>query len=763
MSSPSSSADSPFVPDSGVALPPGVAQAGTGRNGPVLHEADGSTIALPLPPTTTQSRLVDSDLEPKSPRARQRERADSARQESSDGSEIDPRLVHETQQQIKQLVEEIAQLVKQNLPPSEFYQGFTTRCVSALSSIGGAIWLKERNQLNLEQQINLAQTGLPSDGPGAYQHDRLLKQVFQDGQPTLVLPSTVNTSDDSGNPTSLLLILAPIMNEGQAIGLIEIFQRPVTGPVTQRGYLRFLVQMAEMAGQYHKNRRLRELDEQQDLWGRLDQFLQCLHESLDTQRTAYNLANDGRRLIDCDRVSVALTEGSRLKIIATSGLDRVHRRADQVRLMEQLTTVVCRAKQPLFYVGPTDDLPPQIEECLEAYLDLSHSKAVAVVPLVHGPKTADDQTDLTKARQAAQIKKKLLGALIIEQLTDQRLPEEKTRRIELVALHGASALANSLEHNGLFLMPLWKTLGKLSWLTAPGNLPKTGIASVAIIVTTILLFLFPYSFTMPAKGILQPVNRFEIYSQTAGLVTEIPLPEQQNVMVTAGQPLLRLENRDYDSEFQVLLGKLAETAESFQEKQRSESLMTEPLEQMKLQGEIKQLRSEYDSMWQQADILRKKLALLNIPAPITGQIVDWNFRETLMGRWLLGGERLMTIVDLEGPWELELYLPERGAIHVLKQVNESETPVEVSFTLASQPGQTYTGTITQIDQRAEVREVHGNSLRLLVTFDKQQVPAELRRPGTGITAKIHCGQRPLGYVLFREVWETAQAQVLFWL
>lgn len=758
MSSPSSSADSPLVPASGVSLPPGLE-----RNGPVLHETDGSTIQLPLPPISSYGNRTEMEAGKGSTRSRQRDRAEAPRPEPIDGSEIDPRLVQETQQQIKQLVEEISQLANQNLPPSEFYQGFTTRCVSALSSIGGAIWLKERNQLNLEQQINLAQTGLPVDGPGAYQHDRLLKQVFQDGQPTLVLPSTVNSSDDSGNPTPLLLILAPIMYEGHAVGLIEIFQRPVTGPVTQRGYLRFLVQMAEMAGQYHKNRRLRELDEQQDLWGRLDQFLQCLHESLDTQRTAYNLANDGRRLIDCDRVSVALAEGTRLKIIATSGLDRVHRRADQVRLMERLTTVVCRAKQPLFYVGPTDDLPPQIEESLEAYLDIAHSKAVAVVPLVHGPKTSDDQTDLAKARQAAQVKKKLLGALIIEQLTDQRIPEERTRRIELVAQHGASALANSLEHNGLFLMPLWKALGKLSWLTAPGNLPKTGIASVAIIVTTILLFLFPYSFTMPAKGILQPVNRFEVYSQTAGLVTEIPLPEQQNVLVTAGQPLVKTINRDFLSEYETLVGKMTETLQLLDEKDRAEGLMTERLDQMKVQAEAKQLRSDYESMWEQANILRDKMALLDIHSPITGQIIHWNLRESLMGRWLLGGERLMTVVDLDGPWELELYLPERGASHVLKQVRESETPVEVSFTLVSQPGQTYTGTVLQIDQRAEVREVHGNSLRLLVAFDIQQVPEELRRPGTGIHAKILCGQRPLGYVLFREVWETAQAQILFWL
>jgi hypothetical protein len=738
--------------------------------GPTLHQDDGQTVPMPLPPpsasTAEESIGSEASISPDAARrsgTRRQSGPHAAHSSSLDATGPDPRLVQETQQQIKVLVDEIVHLAKQDLSISEFYQGFATRCVTALSSIGGAIWLKQRNQLNLEQQINLAQTGLPLEGPGAYQHDRLLKQVFQDGQPTLVLPSTVNTSDDSGNPTPLLLILAPILYDGQTLGLIEIFQRPVSGPVTQRGYLRFLVQMAEIAGQYHKNRRLRELDERQNLWGRLDQFLRCIHESLDIQRTAYHLANEGQRLIDCDRVTVALAQGTQLKVVATSGLDRVHRRADQVRLMEQLTNVVCRAKQPLFYAGPTDELPPQIEECLDSYLDLAHSKAVTIVPLVHSPQVVDDQTDLTKARQATHVKKKLLGALIIEQLTDQRIPEEKQNRIDLVTQHGSTALANALDHNQIFLLPLWRALGKWSWLTSSANLPKTALASVALVVTLLVLGLFPYSFTMPANGILQPTIRHEIYALTEGLVTEIPLPNQQNVMVTAGQRLITASNRDFDAEYRSLVGKLHETHELYLEKKRSEKLITDRLETMKVQAEIQQLKSDYDTMWDRAKILEDKLKLLEIHSPISGQIIHWNLRQTLLGRWLLGGERLMTIVDLQGPWELELYLPERGAIHVLEQFRHSESPVQVSFTLASYPGQTFQGTVTQIEGRADVHEVHGNSLRMLVAFEKQQIPEPLLRPGTGVRAKIHCGQRPVGFVMFREVWETLQSQVLFWL
>ena len=89
-------------------------------------------------------------------------------------------MVQETQQQIKALVDEMVALARREVPPAEFYYGFATRCVTALSAIVAAIWLRDGQQLQLEQQVNLAQTGLPSQGEGALLHDQLLKRVFRD-------------------------------------------------------------------------------------------------------------------------------------------------------------------------------------------------------------------------------------------------------------------------------------------------------------------------------------------------------------------------------------------------------------------------------------------------------------------------------------------------------------------------------------------------------------------------------------------------------
>ena len=105
---------------------------------------------------------------------------------------------------------------------------------------------------------------------------------------------------------TFLLVLAPVYNDQGPQGVVEVFQRPGARMATQRGYLRFLLQICEFAGDYLKGRRLRHLADKQTLWEQLETFTRTAHEKLDVRETAYTIANEGRRLIGCDRVSVAI-------------------------------------------------------------------------------------------------------------------------------------------------------------------------------------------------------------------------------------------------------------------------------------------------------------------------------------------------------------------------------------------------------------------------------------------------------------------------
>ncbi len=59
------------------------------------------------------------------------------------------------------------------------------------------------------------------------------------------------------------------------------------------------------------------------------------------------------------------------------------------------------------------------------------------------------------------------------------------------------------------------------------------------------------------------------------------------------------------------------------------------------------------------------------------------------------------------------------------------------------------------------REDIGSAVRIRVAIDAQQLP-ELKTDAT-VAAKIHCGQRSLGYAWFHDLIDTVQSRVLFWL
>ncbi len=66
-----------------------------------------------------------------------------------------------------------------------------------------------------------------------------------------------------------------------------------------------------------------------------------------------------------------------------------------------------------------------------------------------------------------------IGALIVEQIDNARLGEGMLRRVDVVTEHSSSALANAMEHQNLFLMPVWRAIGNSTWVVKGRTLPKT--------------------------------------------------------------------------------------------------------------------------------------------------------------------------------------------------------------------------------------------------------------------------------------------------
>ncbi|MGO9112398.1 MAG: efflux RND transporter periplasmic adaptor subunit [Thermoguttaceae bacterium] len=684
----------------------------------------------------------------------------------------DDNLIEQTRRQIQTLVGEISQLARQNMAPGQFYGEFLNRVVSALAAIGGVVWTKgENGQLALQYQLNLQQTGLIEDEEKQKSHSRLLYKLLNNpevagGSGALVPPHSGFGDDEAANPTEFLLVFGPLRTDLEMVGLVEIFQRAEAAPQVQQGYLRFLVQMCELAGDFLKSHQLRHFSDRQVLWARLEDFTRSVHSSLEPQETAYTIANEARRLIECDRVSVAIRKGNRCTIEAISGQDLFDKRSNTVRLLGRLASAVVATGEPVWYAGDTRDLAPQVEDAVQEYVDDAHSKMIAVLPLGR-PKPDEDADEQEKDDAEGPV-----GALIVEQIEDNRVAPAMAQRIDVVCRHSSVAMANAMEHQSLFLMPLWRAIGKSKFIVQARTLPKTIMVAIASLVLIVLLCVWPADFDLHAKGTLEPVNRKDVYAGIGGQIDEFGLdtngkPIEHGSWVKKGQILLRLRDPTLNASKAEADGKVIIEGQHVRDirDELAKSGQLKPVDRAQLEGQLAEAEQNLKSLQAQAEIVNAKVADLELHSPIDGQIVTWDVKNRLEGRPVQQGQALLRVANPNRDWELDLHMSEDHMGHIARAktlADERHEQLPVAYILATEPGTTLKGTVKEIKNSAEIQEKdEGNVVVIKVAINKLDIDPANVREGATVTGKVHCGRRSLGYVWFHDLLAFIQAKVFF--
>ena len=691
--------------------------------------------------------------------------ASSGRASESTAS-VDAAEVERAKREIQGLVQEIAELSRTEVDQAEFYNALLNKVVAALAAPGGAVWtLADTGGLQLTYQINLRDTGLVENPIGQSQHGRLLREVLQGTDGALVSPhsgsgdAAENDPEAAANPTDFLLVLAPVYNDQGPQGVVEVFQRAGARMATQRGYLRFLLQICEFAGDYLKGRRLRHLADKQTLWEQLETFTRTAHEKLDVRETAYTIANEGRRLIGCDRVSVAIRHGGKCRIEAVSGQDTPDKRSNVMVLLGKLATAVAKTGEDCWYTGDAANLAPQVEEALDAYVDESHTKSLAILPLIEPGGEVELAPDEAPGRLP-----RVIGAIIVEQMVDTRAPEGFKQRVDVVRTHSASALTNALEYEGLFLMPVWRAIGKTTrWLFGPA-LPKTVAITSIVAVLFAAACLVPTDFTLEGKGDLRPVVRRNVFAMLDGEVHQILVEDDS--AVKKGQLLVVEDSRELEKELVTTRGELQRT-EAEINSVRSQSIDDDEevsqADRNQQVARLSQLETSVLSLREQLKLLTEQEAKLKITSPIDGQVVEWRLNETLLGRPVTKGQVLMEVADPKGDWELEVRMPESRMGYISEAWKESGGKLPVEFILATHPANKLQGLVEDIEPSAEVRGDEGNTVLVRVSFDQKMLRETFSEPkiGAGVTAKIHCGRRSFAFVWLHDLLDFVRAKILF--
>jgi multidrug resistance efflux pump len=273
---------------------------------------------------------------------------------------------------------------------------------------------------------------------------------------------------------------------------------------------------------------------------------------------------------------------------------------------------------------------------------------------------------------------------------------------------------------------------------------------------------FPYQFGLNAAGNLTPEKQFEVFAEESGVLEEVLVSDSGATLVEQGDVLARMFNNDLEVEIENLTGQIKKKQELLEAKKSMQTRKLEPLDVHQIDSDINTLRQEIISLGAELDLRHHQRRLLEIRSPASGQVINWQARQNLLRRPVRQGQHLMTIVDPNTTWQIELRMPEKRVAHLMRAMRDNQTNLPVTFALMSHPGVEFKGTVLYIDQQLDVHADDGNTALVRIGFDNQAVPRDLLRAGTRVTAKIGCGERSVGYVFFHELIETVQTKWMLW-
>jgi RND family efflux transporter MFP subunit len=312
-------------------------------------------------------------------------------------------------------------------------------------------------------------------------------------------------------------------------------------------------------------------------------------------------------------------------------------------------------------------------------------------------------------------------------------------------------------------MPVWRALGKAKWVVSARTLPKTVAIAIAVLVVLIGMFVIPVDFSLTSDGKLQPVDRREVFAALDGTIDQILVEHGQRVK--KGQLLLEMKSTELDVQLADVRGRLEEaqegraaaiqTRENVRRNRRDEQDAAE-----KAESDIAQYDVKIRYLYEELRLLNEKKEKTKVTSPIDGIITTWDFERELLSRPVKPGDALLTVANENGPWELELDVPEDRMGHITKAQKEEGPELAVTYHLATEPGANYEGQVQDVHESAEVRGEDGSIVLVRVQIDKQQHP-ELLRPGANVKARLYCGRSSVGYWLFHDAIGFVNSRVLF--
>ena len=676
--------------------------------------------------------------------------------------------------EVRQAVRGLAEFSRTADNYGQFCERVLDDVVRITGAHGALLW--EMKQSNSPPALSGFSGQAPDDqarailSPKNENHTSMLMEVIGKKQPVgLTSDAFTGPVDPEAPVTSLpfLMLFAPVVNRKQeCYGTLELVQRGNIGKSAQEGYLRFLSQIAQLFQRWHEHRDLNQLSASADKWSHKVDFINEVHQSIDTKETAYAIANEARRLLKADRVSVGKWNGRRCKVIAISSQDRFDNRANVVRKLSKVATSSVAADTKFWITGDTDGIAPEVARKINDYLDESNCRTFAVIPLVKRP---DDAPNLEQKKRRRE-KPVKLGALIVEYFDADVTEDQIADDCGLIVNQSQLALNNAKRHNEIFMAPVWKKLGWLQTFLFRDHFAKTMTGLTALAALVLLMIFLPVELKMNVDGVMHPQIRQNIYAQTQGTVDEIFIEEDS--VVEEGAPLMKLRNVDLEVQINQTDNQLL-TLKSQMDGLRYQLSAgprnnNEPDRGMDTDAQLETLKEQMASQKRMKLLLGKKKEMLEVNAPLGGSVITRD-PQRLRDYPVSPSQRLLTISKLDGPWELEIKIPQHKIGYIDDAIRRAEAKtkddgkphlLEVTYIVTANPNVTLKGELVRISDRTFPDDQGVPHYRGVVrALDIENL--EKLRPGAGLTASVFCGKRSLGFRCFYQVWDWIRTNAIF--
>ena len=701
---------------------------------------------------------------------------------------LDPPLIQQTKSEIRSLAGEIAKLAHTALEPAEFYRGFLPRLVTAMGAEGAAVWqtvesLAKRGDAHVAQlqssfrltaqhcltnklmtselltnelitsEVN-SHSLQDSTEPGPVSkhivptesHQRILECVIAEGSPILVPPQTVSIdADRPANPLEHSLIVIPVRIEDEVEFVLEVVQSASGGPAAQRGYLRFVAQMADLMADYLRRQTLREHAARTARLQQFEFWLTSIAQAENLQRQL-RLAADGlAEMLESHQVFI-VRSGRRPKVLAASGLDSFDPRSETI-LAAQLA----------------ERFLQQQSDSFEPYLDLCQWKS------------GDERLTSVSNLYALLASEKLVRLRVSEQsdvvaiLAMEQNAGASPAEMERVASSLLSLVDQQAVQSG-WIRTWWPMRRAALRASRTEGQPKRAAwqrwairTVVAGVVAAIAFAPVPQQITTTA--VLAPQKKNCYYAPFDATVKKVIVEGHENEPVQKGDLLLELESVALNQSLSQL--KAEQDANGIRREQLqyanfgSSPKADVAAESRNINVELAQVIGRMEANDREQAFIKAEIAKLNIFALEDGTLTTWDISNRLIGRPVARGELLLSTCDPNTDWELQVSVPEHRVGLVMDALERSVSKtVPMRFSLTSHPNVLLNGGLTWMADQA-TRNASGSNVVLSKAVIVGDLP--LKKEGAIAHVTIDCGRVPAIWLVVRDAyWACMSRLKLMW-